>query len=90
MVDALDALTDPTNANFGGNFIPVSPFYISFIITPLCSNASELISSLIFAMKKKKVKQDGRCQESVALTLMQENISITYSQLYGAAVMYVT
>ena len=29
-------------------------FYLSFIITPLCSNASELVSSLIFAAKKQK------------------------------------
>ena len=30
-------------------------FYLSFVITPFCSNASELMSSLIFASKKKKV-----------------------------------
>jgi len=32
-----------------------SAFYISFVVTPLCSNASELVSSLIFASKKMKV-----------------------------------
>jgi Ca2+/H+ antiporter len=32
----------------------VSPFYVSFVITPICSNASETISSLLFAAKKKK------------------------------------
>lgn len=30
-------------------------FYLSFVITPFCSNASELVSSLMFAAKKKKV-----------------------------------
>ena len=30
-------------------------FYVSFIITPLCSNASEIISSLMFASKMKKI-----------------------------------
>lgn len=30
-------------------------FYVSFIVTPFASNASELISSLMFAMKKRKV-----------------------------------
>ena len=30
-------------------------FYVSFVITPLCSNASELVSSLVFAAKKTKV-----------------------------------
>lgn len=31
----------------------IKPFFVSFIITPFCSNASELLSSLIFASKKK-------------------------------------
>ena len=41
-------------------FHPPSPFpsplvfYVSFVITPICSNASELVSSLIFAAKRKK------------------------------------
>ena len=30
-------------------------FYVSFVITPICSNASELVSSLIFAAKRKKI-----------------------------------
>lgn len=29
-------------------------FYVSFVITPICSNASELVSSLMFAAKKTK------------------------------------
>ena len=29
-------------------------FYISFVVTPFCSNASELVSSLMFAAKKTK------------------------------------
>ena len=33
----------------------VAVFYLSFIITPLCSNASEIVSSLIFASKRKRV-----------------------------------
>jgi len=37
-----------------GKAIHVSAFYISFIVTPYCSNASETISSLIFAAKKRK------------------------------------
>lgn len=38
-------------------------FYVSFVVTPLCSNASELVSSLIFASKKKK--------ENVSMTFAQ-------------------
>ena len=29
-------------------------FYVSFVVTPICSNASELVSSLMFAAKKTK------------------------------------
>jgi len=53
-----------------GKTTKIPAFYVSFIITPFCSNASEFISSLIFASRKR-----------------QENASITFSQLYGAATM---
>lgn len=33
----------------------VAVFYLSFVVTPLCSNASELLSSLVFASKRKIV-----------------------------------
>jgi len=35
-----------------GERISVPPFYISFIVTPLVSNASELIASIVFASKR--------------------------------------
>lgn len=47
-----------------------SPFFASFVLTPFASNASELVSSLYFAAKKRK-----------------KNISLTYSQIYGAVTM---
>jgi len=50
--------------------VGIAPFYVSFVVCPICSNASELISSLIFAARKKR-----------------SNTSLTYGQLYGAAVM---
>jgi len=40
-------------SNFGRK-INIGAFYVSFIVTPYCSNASELVSSLIFASKKRK------------------------------------
>jgi Ca2+/Na+ antiporter len=70
MCDVLSGITDPANAKGGGSYIAISPFYVSFVVTPICSNASELVSSLLFAAKKKK-----------------ENVSMTFSQLYGAATM---
>lgn len=45
-----DPMVDVIN-NFGKT-VGVSPFYVSFIITPLASNASEVISALVFAKKK--------------------------------------
>ncbi|XP_065062222.1 uncharacterized protein LOC135689048 [Rhopilema esculentum] len=51
MCDALDALTNKKN---DPHYIKVNSFYVSFIVTPLCSNASELVSSLIFASRRKR------------------------------------
>jgi len=45
MVDTIDEFSDTIN---------VSSFYVSFIVTPLASNASEIYSSLLFAKKKTK------------------------------------
>jgi len=35
-----------------GSSLGISPFYISFVVTPVASNASEVMSGLIFAKKK--------------------------------------
>ena len=43
MVDTIDAFS---------NTINVSSFYVSFVITPLASNSSEIYSALVFAQKK--------------------------------------
>ncbi|CAL5223152.1 g5620 [Coccomyxa viridis] len=48
----------------------IPAFYVAFVVTPYASNASELVSSLIFAMRKHK-----------------KNISLTFSQVYGAVTM---
>mmetsp|Transcript_24023 Transcript_24023/g.37670 ORF Transcript_24023/g.37670 Transcript_24023/m.37670 type:complete len:263 (+) Transcript_24023:442-1230(+) len=61
MVDAVSGFSKATG---------VPAFFVSFVVTPFASNASELVSSLQFA-KKKRVK----------------NISLTYSQVYGAVTM---
>lgn len=45
MVDVLAAL---------GNFVGVAPFYVSFVLAPLASNASELVASMNYASKKTK------------------------------------
>eukprot|EP00112_Aurelia_sp_Birch-Aquarium-sp1_P008241 Seg1903.3 transcript_id=Seg1903.3/GoldUCD/mRNA.D3Y31 product="Sodium/calcium exchanger NCL2" protein_id=Seg1903.3/GoldUCD/D3Y31 len=51
MCDALDALTNKKNKP---HYLAVNSFYVSFIVTPFCSNASELVSSLIFASRRKR------------------------------------
>ena len=50
MCNVLAALTSKKNKSY----IPIPSFYVSFVVTPFCSNASELVSSLIFASKKTK------------------------------------
>jgi len=55
MVDVINQLGDKMN---------VSPFYVSFIVTPLASNASEVISGVIFA-KKKTVESVSLCFASL-------------------------
>ena len=60
-------------------------FYLSFIITPLCSNASELVSSLIFASKKKKINSSMTFSQVLYRDCSWYNPS--YLQLYGAATM---
>jgi Ca2+/Na+ antiporter len=52
MVDVISSL---------GTKMNISPFYISFVVTPLASNASEVIAGLMFARKK--------TTESISLTL---------------------
>jgi len=54
MCDVLSAMTNPDYTGSLGNHIPIDPFFVSFVVTPICSNASELISSLQFAAKKTK------------------------------------
>jgi len=34
--------------------VSIKPFFVSFLITPYCSNASEMIAALMFASKKRK------------------------------------
>ncbi len=48
MCEVLTSLTNKHNKSF----LPIPTFFVSFIVTPFCSNASELVSSLIFASKK--------------------------------------
>jgi Ca2+/Na+ antiporter len=56
-------VSDPMVDTIGGlgKKMGISPFYISFVVTPLASNASEVISGLIFASRK--------TVESMTLTL---------------------
>ena len=54
MCDVLSAMTNTDYTGSLGSHIPINPFFVSFIVTPICSNASELISSLAFAAKKTK------------------------------------
>mmetsp|Transcript_38807 Transcript_38807/g.91895 ORF Transcript_38807/g.91895 Transcript_38807/m.91895 type:complete len:533 (+) Transcript_38807:126-1724(+) len=48
----------------------IPSFFVAFVVTPLASNSSELVSSLQFAARKRS-----------------KNISLTFSQVYGAVTM---
>lgn len=66
------AFADPMVDSIG-NFSTASqipPFFVAFVVTPFASNASELVSSIIFAKRRRK-----------------RNISLTFSQVYGAITM---
>ncbi|GAQ88258.1 Calcium-binding EF-hand family protein [Klebsormidium nitens] len=63
-----DPLVDSIGSFSAASNIP--PFFVAFVVTPFASTASELVSSLTFAKKKRK-----------------RNISLTYSQVYGAITM---
>jgi len=53
----VSVFSDPmvTVINDFGVTIGVPAFFVSFLVTPFCSNASEVISSLIFLSRKKRV-----------------------------------
>jgi hypothetical protein len=92
MVDVLSAVGTRTG-------IPV--FYISFVLSPLVSNASELISSIQFAGERARTPTRGEgggamatcwqapCPHTVppgrAGKKTAKSITLTYSQLLGEA-----
>jgi len=70
-------------AKFGA-FIQVPAFYISFIITPLCSNASELIASIVFASKKTVVSSSMTYSQLYGASTMNATLGlgIFYALIY--------
>merc|ERR1712072_320568 len=52
-----------------GEEVNIPAFFISFVVTPLASNASELVSSLIFASKQRK--------KNISLTFCQVYGAVT-------------
>jgi len=67
-----------------GSFIGVPAFYISFIITPLCSNASELIASIVFASKKTVVSSSMTYSQLYGASTMNATLGlgIFYALIY--------
>jgi len=70
--------------NFGA-FLSIPPFYISFIITPMCSNASELIASIIFASKKTVVSSSMTYSQLYGAATMNATLGlgIFYTLIYA-------
>ncbi|KAK9825642.1 hypothetical protein WJX81_003822 [Elliptochloris bilobata] len=63
-----DPMVDAVSSFSKASGIPA--FYVAFCVTPFASNASELVSSFMFARRKRR-----------------KNISLTFSQVYGAVTM---
>ena len=70
MVDALTEL---------GNRWTISPFYISFVITPIVSNASELLSSLQFSARKTRRSIDMTYQQLLGAATM--NVRLAHARI---------
>jgi len=71
MVDAITLLGKEWN---------IGAFYISFIVTPFCSNASELIAALVFAANK--------TQQSSSMTYSQLYGAATMNATMGLSIFY--
>lgn len=71
MVDVLSNL---------GYALGIPAFYVSFLITPFCSNASELIASIVFAAKKTTA--------SASMTYSQLYGAATMNCTFGLAIFY--
>ena len=56
----------------------IPAFYVAFVVTPYASNASELVSSLIFASRKHK--------KNISLTFSQVSLLLSMRQLIRLAV----
>jgi len=67
MVDVLTEL---------GNRWGISPFYVSFLITPVVSNASELLSSLQFAARKTKRSIDMTYAQLLGAATMNNTLGL--------------
>lgn len=83
MVDVLTAITNLDNKNYiqessgkRGQAIPIPVFYVSFVITPICSNASELVSSLIFAAKRKKINSSMTFSQLYGAATMNNTLAL--------------
>jgi len=63
-----------------GATLNINPFFISFILTPFCSNASELISSLAFASHKR--------QSNTSLTYSQIYGAASMNNTLGLGIFY--
>jgi len=60
--------------------LDIGAFYVSFIVTPVCSNASELIASLVFAMNKTR--------QTSSMTFSQLYGAATMNSTLGLAIFY--
>jgi len=67
-----------------GVYLSIPVFYISFVITPFCSNASELIASIVFAAKKTVTSSSMTYSQLYGATTMNNTLGlgIFYAIIY--------
>ena len=59
-----------------GKKMKISPFYLSFVVTPFCSNASELISSIIFASRKTQTNSTITFSQLLGAACMNNTLGV--------------
>lgn len=69
-----------------GTFLGIPPFYVSFILAPLASNAAELLSAMNYAAKQTKTSYTLGVSQLLGAANMNNTfcLAIFLTQIYGA------
>lgn len=73
-----------------GTFLGIPPFYVSFVLAPLASNAAELLSAMNYAAKQTKTSYTLGVSQLLGAACMNNTfcLAIFLSQIYGAKLIW--